>query len=586
MLVLLCAATYLPGLFSLPPVDRDESRFAQASRQVAEAIAAGDLERSLVPYVQDTPRLNKPPLIYWLQAASASHADLHTPGRPTHQHIGWYRVPSAVCAILSVLVLWRIGCRIWNGAEGFWAAVMLGSCVMVQWDAHQARADQLLLFTCVLALGAWLGCWSEHVRTGRVGLKRVALLGVVLGLGVLAKGPITPMLVTLGSVALAGASGRWRFLLALQPWTLALIALGMVLPWVLAVGNAVGYSYYFETIYEETIGRSGGAMEGHAGPPGYHLVLLPALFFPGSLFAGMALRRAWRRGLRTRRHGAPQPELALLAWVVPSWLVFEAVATKLPHYPMVLYPALALLVARTVVVATRSRTVVGGGGVLIWTAIGCVLALLGGAILIATRLMTADIASTYLQPFGVIEVGRPVQDSAGLAHWVALVGGTLSLLALLRALRVLRKGRDAQRAVAFASVAACLAGITIIGGVLPRAPSIWTSSAIASQLDLDRPIARTGYHEDSLVFLSRGAAERVSRKRLPEWIAEHPDGQVVIGSAVDRHTPVPIRLRQEWGTVGFNYSNGELVGVGVWSVRRSGQASADRPETDAQPLLP
>src|SRR5437868_6256508 len=65
-LILLCLSVYLPGILRIPPVDRDESRFAQASRTMLES---GDF---IVPRIGNTPRLNKPPLIYWLQCASAA----------------------------------------------------------------------------------------------------------------------------------------------------------------------------------------------------------------------------------------------------------------------------------------------------------------------------------------------------------------------------------------------------------------------------------------------------------------------------------------------------------------------------------
>jgi len=75
-LVLLCLSVYLPGLWSIPAVDRDEARFAQASRQMFEAAVfpKSAPERVVpgfhdggwaVPKIQDRERLNKPPLIYW-----------------------------------------------------------------------------------------------------------------------------------------------------------------------------------------------------------------------------------------------------------------------------------------------------------------------------------------------------------------------------------------------------------------------------------------------------------------------------------------------------------------------------------------
>src|SRR5437764_11045565 len=78
-LLALCLTVYLPGFFSIPPVDRDESRFAQASRQMFESVALPLSQRTsfhdgglIIPKIQDRPRLNKPPLIYWLQSASAA----------------------------------------------------------------------------------------------------------------------------------------------------------------------------------------------------------------------------------------------------------------------------------------------------------------------------------------------------------------------------------------------------------------------------------------------------------------------------------------------------------------------------------
>src|SRR5215813_11547169 len=103
----LCLVVYLPGFFTIPAVDRDESRFAQASRQMFESVALPAAERDgrhagglLMPMVQDRPRLNKPPLIYWLQAGSAA---VFTWGRPEHDAIWLYRVPSLIAAVVAVL---------------------------------------------------------------------------------------------------------------------------------------------------------------------------------------------------------------------------------------------------------------------------------------------------------------------------------------------------------------------------------------------------------------------------------------------------------------------------------------------------
>src|SRR3954470_7936370 len=96
-LLALCLAVYLPGLASLPPTDRDEARFAQASRQMAET---GDLVRI---QFQNEPRNKKPILLYWAQAATAALAgEAPAEGRPA---ILPYRLPSAAGASIAVLLL-------------------------------------------------------------------------------------------------------------------------------------------------------------------------------------------------------------------------------------------------------------------------------------------------------------------------------------------------------------------------------------------------------------------------------------------------------------------------------------------------
>src|SRR5258708_26107121 len=79
-----------------------------------------------------------------------------------------------------------------------------------------------------------------------------------------------------------------------------------------------------------------GAQEWHGARPGLYLLLFWVPFWPGAPLAGMAAPAAWR----ARREPGEQ---YLLAWLVPSWIVFELVLTKLPHYVLPLYPAIAIL---------------------------------------------------------------------------------------------------------------------------------------------------------------------------------------------------------------------------------------------------
>lgn len=559
--MVVCLLAYLPGLWSVPPVDRDESRFAQASRQVMQSAAAGDLDGVLVPKIQDRPRLNKPPLIYWMQGAVAWVVDRDAAGADQRlQRIGWYRLPSVLCAILAVLATWRAGCVLYRRDEGFIAGLMLALCPIVLWDARQARADELLLACTAGAMWMLASAWRAHRDTGAVPVRTSLALWVLVGLGVLAKGPITPMVVLLALGVLALVGG-WRFVRCTRPLLGVAIVLAIALPWALAVGAIVGYSEYFAIIFDETLGRAGGAKESHWGPPGYHLVLLPVLFFPGSLVTLLALHRAWKRVRRTKSARMRTPDALLLAWIVPSWIVFELVATKLPHYTLVLYPAIALLSARAVVVLARSRARIGRAGVVLWGVIG--LALVAGPMAIV--LLLGDDLSTR---------------NAALIGVLCLVGVVLTALGVRHAWRGNTVG-----GIEHAGLAMITLSTTLFMGVLSSARAVWPSSAVAAQIAAvdpaaDLPLARTGYHEDSLVFLTRGRAERVGRNRLAEWFVEHPDGLAVVEASVDL-PPGTAAI----GTVeGFNYSKGETARLMlVARVALLPPAPQDPPDADARP---
>ncbi len=569
VVIAVCLAAHWPGLFALPPVDRDESRFAQASRQVLAAAREGDVEGVAVPRIQDRPRLNKPPLVYWLQAAVAwpydpAPAD-DASADPRRQSIGVYRMVSALCAMAACLLTWRIGCLLYRRSEGLIAAVMLATCVMVLWDARQARADQLLLATTTLAMLALAHLYLRG-RAQRsngaltLGWRGPVLLWIAVGLGVLAKGPITPMVVVLASLMVAATLGWWRWLRALRPLTGLGVVLAMVLPWVIVVGRSVGFGEYFALIADETLGRAGAAKESHWGPPGYHLVLLPVLLWPGSLLTALALGRAWRRA-RRRAHPArmrrfrASPELFLLAWIVPSWIVFELSMTKLPHYTLPLYPALALLTARALAVAARAGLRVPRVGVAIWGLIGA--ALLIGPLALVPALGSAS----WLDDFAA----RPLGVWGHAALVVAMVCVVVGLTGLAR-------GGKPRRAALWAAAAAAIWVGVLVGVRLPSHRALWGSSEVAAAIagldpDAERPLARVGYHEDSLVFLTRGRAERVSKKGLGAWLAEHPGGLAVVDAAVlEALEPSLSRFSVVWEGLegGFlNYSTGEWVDLAI-----------------------
>ena len=130
-LILLALVVLLPGMESIPVVDRDEARFAQASRQMLDS---GTLEGWTIPRVGDRTRLSKPPLI-WLQAGSAG---IFTGFDTSKDAIWMYRLPSLLAAIGTILLTWRLGRRLFGGPTGVLAAALMAICPLIAFDAHMA----------------------------------------------------------------------------------------------------------------------------------------------------------------------------------------------------------------------------------------------------------------------------------------------------------------------------------------------------------------------------------------------------------------------------------------------------------------
>lgn len=485
-LLLLCAILYLPGLLALPPVDRDEARFAQATRQM---IDSGDL---INIRFQDEPRDKKPVGIYWAQAACI---------KVVQPFVGadaiWpYRLPSIFGAALAVWLLYFFLRSVVGEGPAALSGALLASSLLLVVEAHLATTDALLLATIVAAQGALL---HRLLRPDDHALGYSLLFWIAQGLGLLIKGPIAPLISIMTLVAWRLTGSRFRPLTLLHAW-IGLPITGLItLPWVIAVSRETGGSFLVNAIAGDLFPKLVSGQESHGFPPGFYLLLVTLTFWPASLLTGPAVIRAWRH------KGDPLTRF-LLAWLVPTWILLELIPTKLPHYVLPLYPALAAITAIAAAnwssqwhsqrhdgPSRRSLTI----GWSIWSIITLTIA---GAIVAL--------------PLALDEQFEPWTLAPALGALAAVATGSM-----------LARRLDAAPAI-LASLALCSALVAApsLGLVLPRIEALWPSRAIARivephQTDSKLPWAAVGFHEPSLVFALGTETKVLGPNRAAESLA-------------------------------------------------------------------
>jgi len=420
-----CVLFHITGTWSLPLIDRDEPRFAEASREMIER------GNYIVPYFNNELRLDKPPLTYWAQVASY---------RIFGENDFAARFPSAIAAAATALVILGWGRRIGGEKLGWWAAIIFTLSLQTFVHAKAAVADMWLVLFVTLA--HWTG--YELIQRKTPNAQRSTLNSekvnqtsttehrtfpwwltfyLSLAFGFLAKCPIawTPLL-TLGVVIIYTRDWqmlrRFKFAVGVG-LTLAVIALWGVPALIQTRGE-----FFVIGIGRHVVSRSFTTLEGHgASSLGMYVLLLPFYFvtvfisfFPWSIKLPWLIRKLWRReetGVSDAGYSGILIDIYLLTGIAIIFVIFTLVSTKLPHYTLPAFPLVALLLARhwqPAMAETRRSSFVGIAitAACVWIGIALVIPPMVARFFPAYQLF--EMSRTSLQPnmqFAAVEFQEP-----------------------------------------------------------------------------------------------------------------------------------------------------------------------------------
>jgi 4-amino-4-deoxy-L-arabinose transferase-like glycosyltransferase len=527
LIVLLVAAVvpYFVNLGATSIIDANEAFYSETPREMIES------GNYVSPTFNYEPRLNKPPLSYWVVAAFY---------RQLGVSLGAARLPIALGAMVILVTAFLLGRQAFSTDAGLIAALTLAATPRMLLFSRRIIIDVYTTMFVGLTLLFFVLAETEPVRRRRW----LLAMYVSAALGVLTKGPVAVAIPALVFTVYLAVTGRLRTVTRLMLPTGVLVICGIVLPYYAALYAQQGWDAIASFILSENLARyTEGLGAPDRGPLFYLPVVFADLYFPWSLLLPAAFALGpWTRGLAgrgwARVWGAPDEvegvSVERVRVLLGLWIILIVVFFSLSRGQQDLY-VLPFVVA--------GAPLVGGlvDGWMRRALPGRLDRFTSGSIGLAGGvLVVLGVASAWF-----------VGGTAGRVHVSgALVAGLLVGAAGIAALAGLAR-RAPVATLASMAVAVTLAQWVLVTISLPDferyKPVPQLARAIAQA---PGPLPAVGTYRiavPSLVFyLERHVSELFDEAQLTAFLLGHPDAMCVMRAedyeVVKDRLPVPTRI--------------------------------------------
>ncbi|HCG77307.1 MAG: hypothetical protein COS11_06025 [bacterium (Candidatus Ratteibacteria) CG01_land_8_20_14_3_00_40_19] len=317
-LIFFTAFLLLPGLSKSSLWDRDETFYAEVSREMLAT------KNYIIPRFNEIDFLEKPPFAYWIMAGSFR---LFGVGEFSA------RFPSALFGIGTVLLTFFLGTFLFDRRTGIFSSLILSTSLFFLIAGKSAITDiYLLFFFTGSLLFFFLGSKRKYCYLVSYGLT---------GLAVLTKGPIGFLLPAAIIFLYLLFNKELRQIKDIHLPAGILLFFLVVSPWYLAIMKTTGGKFFSEFICRQHLYRFFHPMQGHYGPFYYYIPVLIFGFFPWSVFLPAAV---WVKSEERREKS--RAYFFLIIWMAAVFLFFSVSKTKLPHYILPLFPPSCILIGK------------------------------------------------------------------------------------------------------------------------------------------------------------------------------------------------------------------------------------------------
>ena len=507
--------------------DRDEPRFA---RSAVEMIDSG---KYLIPTFNGELWADKPVLTYWAQALAINIFGSNAFA---------CRFFSAIGAAITCFFVFVIGKHLFDTKTALLAMCILGTSVMMLAIGTLATADAITIPFTIGAMTLFIYGASSGMRT-----YQVILIGLALGLGILAKGPIGLMPLPVIAVYLLLNRKNLDIRKYILQVTAALaIGFGVFAIWAIPVNMATGGEFLRVFVGHHVIDRALTPFEHHGGNMllylFYYIPIVIAGFFPWTMFLPGAISALW-----AGRLVGPAGRALLLAWIIPILIIMSLAATKLPHYILFIWPALSLASAAIIRAAQQGK------------------------------LAQADIVWLRRGNWFFVPIGFGMSSALIIGPWfvhipglklAGLAAGMVLLIISFWACVLQFRSKFTTSAIVILSgivVFEILLGTT----VLPTLEYIKIPPSIAKDINAktasDVPVASYKFNEPTLNFyIGRKIEQLGSEESVVSWIQAHKLSVLIIPSDnlvnIVQHNK-DMKINEISSKDGYNYSKGKKVKV-------------------------